>query len=547
MKRIQLVLFIGTICISLLYAQLSPGELQKSHANLEGIENCTKCHVQGKQISSSNCLNCHTLLKEQIEKNAGLHSASEYSECGECHMDHVGRNFEMIYWGKVGKESFDHSKTGYSLEAAHAKLACEKCHRESKILNTSKLKQKGKDLNRTYLGLGKQCLNCHTDEHREQMDNNCLSCHNMNKWENATGFDHAKTRFKLTGKHLTVKCESCHKTIQDDKYPEDKTYLNFNVQKFNACQDCHQDIHKGRFGSNCTKCHNTSGWQNYNANNFDHNNTLYPLRGLHSTVQCAQCHKPGKPMKITKYQECRDCHSDIHKGQFANRAMKGVCEECHNVQGFSPSQYSLDMHQLSAYPLEASHLAVPCLECHKKNKSSVNSKNVLSFRFTTTQCESCHKDVHQGNTANFSGDGGCKTCHSVIAWNKITFDHTKTKFTLQGAHKQTACIKCHKNEMSAGSQTWQFQNIIMDCFNCHNDIHNGQFNTPGKQADCNHCHTPVDWFAARFNHEKDARFSLKGAHEYVPCQKCHFNKEDKGKPITIYKPLEAKCESCHTK
>ena len=60
-------------------------------------------------------------------------------------------------------------------------------------------------------------------------------------------FDHSKTRFPLTGRHATAKCESCHKTTLKDT-PRD-------------CIACHKqdDIHRGR-RPDCARCHVTSDW-----------------------------------------------------------------------------------------------------------------------------------------------------------------------------------------------------------------------------------------------------------------------------------------------
>ena len=42
-----LLCLLDSLCIRVSNAQISPGELTKSHAHLEGMLNCTKCHVLG--------------------------------------------------------------------------------------------------------------------------------------------------------------------------------------------------------------------------------------------------------------------------------------------------------------------------------------------------------------------------------------------------------------------------------------------------------------------------------------------------------------------
>ena len=226
------IFFVILNLASLSFAQLSPGDLHKSHAHLEGLENCTSCHERGKKLNPNNCLSCHTILKEQISKKRGLHSNNDFKQCETCHVDHLGRDYAMVYWdGK--KENFDHNKTGYKLEGKHQGLKCAKCHNAENIADPQKFKAKKKDLRKTFLGLENKCLSCHKDEHRGQIENDCLSCHNMKGWKPAPGFDHNLTKYKLTGKHRNVKCEKCHKTITDNKFVNDKSYLKFSPLPIN--------------------------------------------------------------------------------------------------------------------------------------------------------------------------------------------------------------------------------------------------------------------------------------------------------------------------
>ena len=40
----------------------------------------------------------------------------------------------------------------------------------------------------------------------------------------------------------------------------------------------------------CQNCHTANGWRPIRAvPEFDHNQTRYPLRGMHTTVACTQC------------------------------------------------------------------------------------------------------------------------------------------------------------------------------------------------------------------------------------------------------------------
>ena len=123
---------------------------------------------------------------------------------------------------------------------------------------------------------------------------------------------------------------------------------------------------------------------------------------------------------------------------------------------------------------------------------------------------------------------GCEGCHSVDSWHMVNFDHNHTSFKLEGIHNKVACLSCHKLDDVAGEQQWHFKDVSKECSSCHEDIHQGQFSRLDQNVDCARCHSPVDWLADRFDHEKDSVFSLKGAHQYVPCNQCHKPEEKNG-------------------
>jgi len=61
------------------------------------------------------------------------------------------------------------------------------------------------------------------------------------------------------------------------------------------------------------------------------------------------------------------------------------------------------------------------------------------------------------------------------------------------------------------------------------------------------CHgTDVFRPATHFDHNRDATFALKGAHENVPCDRCHIStRRPDGTTVVIYRPVSGKCEACH--
>jgi hypothetical protein len=522
-------------------AQLSPGDLSQAHASLEGLSSCTNCHAGDRQQVSRECLNCHARIQNQIETGKGLHSRPEYGPCQNCHVEHQGRDVSLIYW-KGGEAAFDHSLTNFRLEGKHGDLTCRQCHAPKHIVDLTAGANEKVDSSRTFLGLTASCTGCHRDEHRGQLGDDCAKCHNPTAWKPAAGFDHAATRFALTGKHQQVLCIKCHQVLTDRPLPDDPDYQKFTVASFAQCGDCHADVHKGKLGASCNSCHGTEGWRQVSTVSFDHSKTRYPLEGKHLSLACGKCHGEGRSKQGLKFGACRDCHSDYHRGEFAHRSSQGNCEECHTVSGFAPARFLIAQHDQTDYPLRGAHLAVPCMACHKP--SAVKGAAVPTFVFASTSCLTCHRDPHQGQVDKLVSADGCEHCHSVAGWAQVNYDHSKGDFALEGRHGQVACTKCHTDHSAAADvKAIRFKGIRTECIGCHADIHRGQLASEGS-TDCSRCHMPSTWAATKFDHST-SRFKLDGAHRSVPCARCHPAIDDEAGNFTRYKPIETTCASCH--
>src|SRR5262249_34185483 len=135
----------------------------------------------------------------------------------------------------------------------------------------------------------------------------------------------------LTGAHMRVRCYQCHKQ---------KTWAPL---PFSSCTNCHVDPHKGSFGPNCSKCHNTSSWRGaaptgsgMGKGAFDHDKTAFPLKGAHKNVTCVRCHGPklGK-MEGVNFKQCSGCHNNPHGNQFQVLwDRQKVCSDCHLEDGW---------------------------------------------------------------------------------------------------------------------------------------------------------------------------------------------------------------------
>jgi hypothetical protein len=508
-------------------AQLSPGELSKAHAHLEGLTNCTKCHVLGEKETTAKCLDCHTEIKELQTREKGYHSSVEVKggKCADCHSEHFGRDFSII---NFEPEKFNHNLAGYLLEGKHSQIKCADCHNAGLIQN--KISQKKGN---TYLGLGTACLSCHDDVHQNTLPANCTSCHNQNTFRPATGFDHSKTKFKLTGKHQTVGCEKCHPVEERNG----QRFQHFAGIESAGCTSCHTDVHNNRFGNDCRKCHNEFSFHEVKSlGEFNHEQTAFPLRGKHRVTDCKKCHTRSLTAPL-KHNRCADCHNDFHEGQFLKNGILPDCAECHTVETFSPSFYTPEKHNLTSFPLEGSHLATPCFACHKTG-------NQWSFAIPGNQCTDCHKNIHKNYLdEKYIPGGECKTCHSAAAWNEVTFNHNSTEFALLGKHTQVTCRDCHFRQDSKNETVQQFTWENQTCVNCHRDVHFEQFVENGKN-DCERCHTNNSWNAEKFDHN-NARFKLDGKHKDLACDQCHKTNDDLIGNYIVYKFEDITCASCH--
>ena len=526
-------------------AQISPGKLHRSHAFLEGVQNCSECHGTDRKLVAEKCLACHRLIKSGLDNRTGLHGSQGYQQCQTCHVEHHGRDFALIYW-KDGQKTFNHSLTGFTLDGKHIGEDCRRCHIRKFIVDTALLAQDKTNPDSTYMGLARTCSSCHSDEHRGQITAACSDCHSTAEWKPAKGFDHARTRYQLSGKHVEVPCVKCHAQIVDHRSPTDSSYSKFTGLRYQQCTECHTDVHKGKLGDDCKNCHSSGGWHVTDKAKFDHDKTKYPLVGKHAKVTCNNCHSPGKVRKTLKFAVCQDCHTDFHKGEFAKRGSKGACEECHTVNGNVPAKFLWAQHDSSAYPLRGAHRAVSCDACHR-SKQPKSGTVAFQFRFKTTQCLACHSDPHRGEVKKLVDEKGCEFCHVIDSWRVVSFDHAKTKFALEGKHKAVNCQKCHTGKSRKTGQTiFTMVGAKTECQACHTDIHKGQFaKKKSSVTDCASCHTPENWKAPKFDHNAASRFKLDGAHKNVPCNLCHKPTQKDGKQYFAYKPLDITCVSCH--
>ena len=510
-----------------LIAQISPGDLTEAHKDLEGMSNCTKCHELGEEVKDEKCLDCHSEIKLSIEQNSGFHSSPEVTsqKCYQCHSEHHGRNFQII---RFDKDNFEHSTTGFDLAGKHAEIKCEDCHKRE-FIQSAELK----DNEGTFLGLSQSCNSCHDDYHQGTLGTACADCHDTKSFKPASKFDHNSAKFKLAGAHNDVECKDCHKI----EIRNNKSFQVFVGLQFERCINCHTDVHKGKFGPVCEDCHSTVSFKQIkNIEKFDHSQTNFALIGQHQFVKCKDCHKTSLTAEL-KHEKCIDCHKDYHKGEFTANGEIRDCSECHLESGYLPSTYTLELHQKTGFALTGSHLALPCVFCHKTNDE-------YHFKFSRVGCIECHDNIHKGFiSSKFLSDDNCIECHKTTMWSEVEFDHNRTNFKLEGKHGQIVCSSCHiKKNGNALSQN--FVNLSTLCESCHKDVHFNQFKIDGK-TNCERCHGFNNWQAEKFDHAK-TKFPLDGKHANVSCEKCHKQIETPVGKFVKYKIEETKCIDCHS-
>ncbi len=401
-----------------------------------------------------------------------------------------------------------------------------------------------------------KCLACHTTIRslisrnrgyhvsRAVRSKACVDCHNEHHGRrfqlirfDEENFDHNLTGYTLRGEHKVVDCRDCHKpdNIADSRTRQvEGTYLGLEP----ACLNCHEDFHQGTLAKNCTDCHNYNGWTP--APKFDHNRADFKLKGAHTKVDCAKCHKETQ-RNNRKYREfrgiafsnCSSCHKDAHNGSFGWN-----CKKCHNESGWDRLNRGVSFdHDQTAFPLEQMHAAVDCRKCHTSGHYARPVKH--------DYCKNCHTDYHRQQFTRKNPSADCRNCHTASFPFSFTLygvdEHQQSDFKLKGAHLATPCFVCHQQD-----NRWEFDLPGTCCVDCHGNIHRGKLDEKYyPNQDCTQCHNPGRWADVRFDHSLTG-WKLEGRHSEISCRECHFEKEAGSDTIIQHsQSLSTDCTRCH--
>ena len=181
---------------------------------------CIDCHVEPIFDASpgTTCASCH--LEDEV------HDGKQGDQCNNCHTEESWQEAPL----------FVHGLTRFPLLGEHDNLECDSCH-ETTI----------------FAGTNSDCIDCHAedDTHEGRFNDNCGSCHNPVAWD-LWLFDHnVQTSFSLSGAHVNVACNDCHRGT-----------LASMQRVGNTCSDCHRsdDVHDSEFGSDCGRCHSDTSF-----------------------------------------------------------------------------------------------------------------------------------------------------------------------------------------------------------------------------------------------------------------------------------------------
>ncbi len=517
----EIAIGLALACLALpARAQVSPGPLSSAHRALEGNANCLQCHASKKEGMDARCLACHGEIALLRTRNRGYHAPVAGTKCAACHPEHAGESFQLIDWPGGKPEAFDHAKAGWPLAGKHAAAACGACHQGKFRTGDVARLAKVKDPSRSHVGLDPSCAGCHADAHKGALGAQCATCHGYKDWKTTTNFDHAKTAFPLTGKHVPVPCAKCHQA-------GGRSAPVYKPLPHDECSACHADAHAGRLGPRCTTCHVTAAFQQVSKSAFDHDRTRWPLRGAHRTVACARCHEPGNPKGAKPaFATCGTCHRDPHAGRATLRGAPADCSACHGIESFRVGVMDTALHAPEKFPLTGKHAPVPCASCHTRDATPEGRKRLgpaaVEIHPAHDRCMTCHKDAHEGQLASRPDRGACEPCHTTAGFKPSLFgveQHRATALALEGKHAEIPCAACH------GTPKVTLRGIAKDCVGCHRDPH--RFSP---QRACADCHGAREFVPSTYGSKEHARaaFVLDGAHRAVPCSACHD--ELKAKP-----------------
>lgn len=465
------LLLVGWLALAAI-GRTSPGPLSSVHgavAELEGRHHCAQCHGGWFASMKDACLACHEPIATQFERGSGLHGtlpAEQRSACASCHSEHHGAGFAIVNRASFAlaavpdPAAFDHARIGWEMSGKHLELSCAECHvhAEKPVLA---------DGEQRYLGLARDCASCHEDPHDGRMQRACADCHDQSDFAAPRALDHERV-LALGGGHAAVTCRGCH---ADGTAHALELLAPHRPPAARSCAACHDSPHRAA--------------------------SLAAWAGLARTQQA---------------QTCVQCHDVAHEAFGVGRAT------------IAPEQ-----HAASGFTLGVPHDRVACDACHRGELGGFAERHLDR---APDDCRACHGDPHDGAFAGgVFATATCVDCHARTQFRPHGFtveQHARTRMPLEGRHASAACDACHPSDTPGTSDTpaapRRFAGLSTSCADCHADAHAAFFADADGRTDCARCHAPHGFAALRepgFDHARDVRFPIRGAHAVAGCESCH--------------------------
>lgn len=539
--------------------------------------------LPGQVARADACLVCHAPGSPTSVEAIADHPPAIERACADCHTDPhesaFGRDCTACHsptseW----RDLADFRHDTFALTGVHGRSSCTACHAEASAHSVDALTARARSASANPV---RACADCHASPHTPgflEASTNALA---SGAWSRTPGLDALAQAPPPPG---VADCAACH----GDDAQLANVELGFRIPAERAGEWLPAAFHDAtamplvapHANRDCASCHAGP------ATRVEFDFTGRKWRAAAPTVASA-----GPASFEARYHtdaartpsDCTTCHSDPHAGEFAGRSEPQAldCTSCHAPTTFRPHFYDVVRHALSAFPLEGSHQAVTCRECHTERITEGPASGLMRFADTPKACEACHANLHAEAELSdlarldLSGEAprvvpadaaapGCAQCHTTTSFATLTafaeerFDHgTWCGFTLDGAHEALLCSACHSGDLARplGPVTRRFPSAsIANCDACHEDVHEGAFDTPGAptqvagRTDCARCHTTrsfdLETSGRGFDHALWTGYELEGAHRDVACASCHTEPRASG-AMRLGRAPGQDCASCH--
>jgi predicted CXXCH cytochrome family protein len=533
---------------------ISPGKLFEAHARLEGITNCTTCHSLGQRgIEPAKCLACHTPLRARVRAGEGFH-ATVSTDCATCHKDHFGRDFDPI---RLDTDAFDHRDTGYPLLGEHARADCRSCHKPELVTDADvrAFKLAAGRLDRTYLGLADDCATCHRADNphgAEFARADCAACHEPTGWDEVADFDHAETGFALVGQHAALACTACHG--EGASGAVQFTGVRVRLRELPPAGQPARDAVPGpglRELPRRTDVEPRAALRPRPRRLPPHRRPpprlLRELPHNRQRADAVRGHRPRDLPELPRRRPRRRLRLRLRDVPHDRRlAADGPRLRRRPLRPRRPDRLRPRWRARGARLCDLSCPARSQRRGHPHHLRRRPARRELPA-VLAHDCQSCHKDYHDGAFADRPGGSDCASCHESDGWLPTSFGlarhDAETAFPLTGAHLATPCFACHGG--ADGPPHFAFESTACESCHAEDNPHGDQFTDEAGVTVCGGCHATDGWDLASFDHSTTG-FALVGAHAALACQSCHTpTTAGDGRLVHQFAGLDAECTSCH--